>query len=344
MGYVRGYIGTYTKEASEGIYSFLLDPEHLTLDHLTLVATLGNPTYLAVNKNKQMLYAVDKEGEEGGAASYSIHSDGFLTQNAVHLSRGASPCYIAINHAADRVATGNYHRGTLDVYGLTDEAALGTLLAAIRHEGKGADPDRQESAHIHYTDFTPDDRFIVTVDLGLDRLTTYEEVDNQLVARYALDFPAKTGPRHLVFHPTLPIAYVLSELSSEIFVLDYDAEEGRFTMRQTLRALPADFAGHNQGAAIKIAPDGRFLYVSNRGHNSIGVYQAAADGTLTPCTYTATGGSWPRDFIFDPTGRLLIVANQETGNLVLFERDQESGHLSAPKAMLDVPDPTCVLF
>ncbi|WP_231516917.1 lactonase family protein [Sporolactobacillus terrae] len=216
---------------------------------------------------------------------------------------------------------------------------------ASRAWGHGHDAERQEKAHVHYSDFTPDQRFIVTVDLGTDQLTIYKRLNGQLQQCHVCTFDPGTGPRHLVFHPTAPFAYVLSELSSEIITLRLDSEKGSFSTVQTVSSLPEHYHSHNQGGAIKRSADGRFLYVSNRGHNSIGIYRVDdAKGTLQAVDFCSSGGEWPRDFELDPSGEFLIVANQNSSNLVLFQRNVETGLLTDLQHSIAVPNPVCVKF
>lgn len=345
MALFTGYIGCYTNNGSKGIYAFTLDTDSMKLGDLKLAAALGSPTYLTVSGEKRTLYAVAKKEKEGGVASFTIGADGQLTKTAEKISDGASPCYLALNQTNDKLVTGNYHRGTVTMYRLDNNGTLAAKVCQVRHQGRGAALERQEGPHVHYADYTPDGRYLVAIDLGTDRLITYTEFEGQLKQLQELVFPDGTGPRHLIFHPTKPVAYVQSELSSEIFVLSYEARDGRFAILQTLRSLPGAFLGHNQGGAIKISPEGRYVYVSNRGHDSIGIYRVnSVDGRLALVSHASAGGSWPRDFELDPSGRLLVVANQESGNLVLFQRDTETGKLSASKSELLLPSPTCVKF
>ncbi|MCO7176360.1 lactonase family protein [Sporolactobacillus kofuensis] len=345
MSQYRAYIGTYTKGKSEGIYSFVLDTARKQLTALEAVAQLGNPTYLAVSEDNHYLHAVEKKGALGGVVSFAIGESGKLVRLNEQLAEGASPCYVSVNRSNGCVLTANYHKGTADNYPVTNENGVQAVAGVVQHKGSGTDPDRQEGPHVHYADFTPDERFAVTVDLGIDELTTYSLSKGKWIVQHTLNLKPGTGPRHLAYHPFASFAYVMSELSSEVIALQFDAKSGSFSVIQTLSALPADYSGHNQGSAIKVSADGRFVYVSNRGHNSLAVFHVdSRSGKLTLVHHVGTKGDWPRDFELDPSGKFLVVANQNSGDLVLFERDAESGLLSMLDSKLNVPDPVCIKF
>ncbi|KLI03544.1 lactonase family protein [Sporolactobacillus inulinus] len=340
----RGYIGTYTKGKSEGIYSFILDTERKVLTDLRCAAKLDNPTYVAIDKKNAKLYSVVKDGARGGVAAYAIDEAGALQLLGESVREGSSPCYVSVNQEGGRILDGNYHEGTASSY--VPDSALGLRhQAGVQHEGSSAHRERQEGPHVHFADFTPDGRFAVTVDLGTDTLITYRVMEREWQENSTLVFKPGTGPRHLIFHPKAPYAYVMTELSNEVIALHFDLQSGTFTAIQTVNALPADFNGHSQGAAIKISADGRFVYVSNRGHNSIATFQVdEGSGRLALIEHTDTLGDWPRDIEIDPSGCFLIAANQNSGDVVLFERDPVNGTLTDLNAKLYVPDAVCVKF
>lgn len=345
MSVYKGYIGTYTKGESEGIYSFTLDTDKRELAQPELAARLDNPTYLAVSMNNQRLYSVAKRETYGGVAAYAIDPAGQLAFLGEQMSEGAPPCYVSVDRENHQVVSANYHKGTVDLYPIDGDQGIASASDRVQHEGSGADRSRQEGPHVHFADFTPDQHFIVSVDLGTDQLTTYREAGGKLIQQDILAFKPGTGPRHIVFHPKAPFAYVMSEISSEVIALHFDAASGHFSVFQTVSALPDDFYGHNQGSAIKISPDGRFVYVSNRGDNCIALFRTDREsGGLSLIEHVSTEGDWPRDFALDPSGDFLVAANQNTGNLVLYVRDTENGRLTATGSKLAVPDPVCVKF
>ncbi|TGA97806.1 lactonase family protein [Sporolactobacillus shoreae] len=344
MSQFQGFIGTYTKGESRGIYAFTLDTVKKTLSLDGLAAELGNPTYLVISGDNRRLYSVIKKGSQGGVAAYSIDQAGHLKNLGVCVSEGASPCYVSTDRGNRTVVSANYHKGSVDVYPITDSGIV-EASDTDWHKGSGSDPERQEGPHVHFVDFSPDERFIASVDLGTDQLTVYREEDGRLVAQSVLDFTPGTGPRHLAFHPSAPYAYVMSELSNEIIALHFDHQSGQFSTIQTISALPSDFQDHSQGAAIKITSDGQYVYASNRGADSIAVFRVDSEsGKLDLVEHVSTRGNWPRDFELDPTEHFLIAANQNSGDLFLYERDVETGRLSPLESSISVPDPVCVKF
>ncbi|RYM06681.1 lactonase family protein [Sporolactobacillus sp. THM7-7] len=341
----KGYIGTYTKGDSQGIYTFTLHTDTQTLSQVELAAELGNPTYLAISGDNKRLYSVIKKGIFGGVAAYRIDAYGKLVPLGDQVSKGAAPCYVAIDSHNRHVLSANYHKGTVDLYPVGAARGVEPVSDTVWHEGSGPDKSRQEGPHLHFADFTPDEHYLVTIDLGTDRLTTYSVQSERLIRERTADFQPGTGPRHIAFHPLAPFAYVLSELSNEVVALTYDANSGRFAPFQTISTLPKNFVGKSQGAAIKITSDGRHVYASNRGDNSIAVFRTERmSGRLSLVEHVSTAGDWPRDFALDPSEKFLIAANQNSGNLVLYKRDPETGRLIRTASEIKVPDPVCIKF
>lgn len=203
----------------------------------------------------------------------------------------------------------------MNLYNINHKGGIEPVLDVYNHQGNGPH-ERQEKPHVHFTGLTPDRNYVVVADLGTDEVVTYKVENNELKKVQTLHVKPGSGPRHLTFHPNGKWAYLLTELSTEVIVLDYDQQTGSFTEKQTILAKPEDFEGQNDASAIHISPDGRFVYAGNRGHNSIAVFQVdEANGKVEFVEFTATGGEWPRDFCLDPSGAYLVVANQHTGNL-----------------------------
>ncbi|WP_342540289.1 lactonase family protein [Heyndrickxia sp. FSL K6-6286] len=345
MANFTGFIGTYTKGESEGIYTFSLDTEEARIQGVKLAASLDNPTYVTVSQDKQYLYSVVKEGEQGGAASFSIKNSGELEELNRELSPGASPCHISVDSKNKTVVTANYHRGIVEAYLTTSNGSLEPVSSIIQHEGSGPDKERQEKPHVHYAGFTPDEKYVAVVDLGIDQLITYEVVNGQLKLANKLSLKPGCGPRHLTFHPNGDYAYLMTEMSSEVVALQYNNMDGSFQIIQYISTLPSDFTENSQGSAIHISSDGHFVYAANRGHDSIAVYGVNQEtGELTFIEHTLTEGNWPRDFVLDPTENYLIASNQNSSNLVLFKRDSVSGKLTLLQSDIKVPDPVCVKF
>lgn len=336
-----GYVGTYTKGASEGIYRFVLNTNKQTIEQIEVAAKVENPTYLSLHTSNQFLYSVAKTGDLGGVASFTIDaSTGELTPVNSVGAAGSPPCHLSINTANDLLVTANYHKGTLEAHKV-EHGTVTDAFTTAAHTGSGPDP-RQEKAHTHFSGFTPDEKYVIAVELGIDKVFSYELVNGELSLVSELATKPGSGPRHIVFHPTKPLAYVMTEFSSEVIVLSY--ENGTFAELQSIPTIPADFSENNQGSAIHISADGRFVYAGNRGHNSIASYAVGETGELTFLEYTSTEGDWPRDFSLDPSENFLIASNQESSNLVLFARDAQTGKLTLIQSDITVPDPVCVKF
>ncbi|MGE6314085.1 lactonase family protein [Bacillus cereus] len=342
-----GYIGTYTRGDSEGIYSFMLDTQTATIKERNLVAKLDNPTYLAISQDNKYLYSVIKKGESGGVAAFSINNQTKkLEVLNIQVLEGASPCYVSVDTKNSVAVTANYHKGTIESYIVSGEkGTLNPAASVIEHKGSGPNKERQEKAHTHYAGFTPDNKYVVAVDLGIDHLITYKPNRGVLTEVNRLSVKAGSGPRHLVFHPNGRNVYVMTELSSEVIVLTYNVKDGGFKEVQYISTIPKEFNENNQGSAIHISSDGRFVYAANRGHNSIAVFSVNQDsGELTFVESVCTEGDWPRDFVLDPTGKFLIVINERTSNLVLLSRDEFTGKLKLLQSDVVVPNPVCVKF
>lgn len=341
-----GYAGTYTKGASEGIYTFTLDTEQERITGVKCVACLKNPTYLTVTPDNKYLYAVKKDGETGGVVGYRIdETTGELTFLNDQLSEGSSPCHVAVNDESSLLLAAYYHRGTAELYPLGENGEVGQLASEVVHEGSGPNKERQEKPHTHYAGFTPDQKYVVVVDLGIDQLITYEIADNGLKKKQVLQLKPGSGPRHLAFHPNGRIAYVMTELSSEVITLEYNSEDGSFKELQYISTIPEDFTDNNQGSAIRITSDGKFVYAGNRGHNSIAIFKTNGEnGLLTLVDIVASEGDWPRDFNFDPSENYLIGSNQESHNLVLWKRNPETGKLHLLQKDVRVGHPVCIAF
>lgn len=342
----RGFIGTYTKESSKGIYTFILDTQDEKIREIKLAAELGNPTYLAISEDQEYLYAVRAGEGEGGVAAYRINSEsGALTPINSAMTEGTSPCYVAVNDKNDTVVAAYYHRGQVAIHPVKPDGTLGPASSVIQHEGSGPNKERQEKPHVHYSEFTPDGKYVVAIDLGTDQIVTYTLTEGRLAEVASLRVRPGSGPRHLDFHPNGKYAYVMTELSNEIIVLEYNREAGSFTELQYHTTLPEDFSGHSQGAAIHVTGDGRFVYVSNRGHNSIAVFAIEeSTGKVHLVEHVSTEGNWPRDFVLDPSERYLICANERSHNLTLYKRDRETGRLSVLQKDVQAPEPVCVKF
>jgi 6-phosphogluconolactonase len=350
------YVGTYTNDEgskSKGIYAYRYDAATGKLTPLGLAAESTNPSFVAVHPNGKFLYAVNELAtyngpNSGGVSAFSIdRATGKLTLLNELPSRGADPCYITVDKTGKFVLVANYTGGSVIVYPILEDGRLGEASALVQHTGHGTDPKRQEAAHAHSIDLSPDNKFAFVDDLGLDELLTYRFDSGKGLltdAKFASADPG-AGPRHFALRPDGKFGYVVEEMHATVAVFSYDAASGAFHPVQTISTIPAGFKARNDDAEIAVHPSGKFLYASNRGHDSIAVFAIdSAKGTLTTVEITSTGGKEPRSFEIDPTGTLLFAANQKSDSIVIFKIDAKTGKLTPTGKVLDVPTPVCVKF
>jgi len=351
------YVGTYTEEGSKskGIYAYRYDAGTQEISSLGLAAETKNPSWIAIHPNGRFLYAVNelsnfKGPNSGGVSAFSIdRSTGKLTLLNEVQSRGADPCYITVDRSGKYVLVANYSSGNIAAFPISADGRLAEASAFVQHTGHGPNPKRQEGPHAHSIDLSTDNRFAFVDDLGLDQLLVYkfDAAKGTLTPNDPpfAKLPPGAGPRHFVLNPSGKFAYVLSEMHSTVTTFSADLKTGTFTAIQDTSALPPDFKGQNDDAEIAIHPSGKFLYASNRGHDSISVFSIdSAKGTVTPVEYMSTQGKEPRSFEIDPTGKLLFAANQHSDNIVVFRIDEKIGKLTPTGKVLDVPTPVCVKF
>ena len=354
------YVGSYTDDGgtptkSKGIYAYRYDASTGEVAALGLAAETVNPSFLVVHPNGRFLYAVNEVGNykgpnSGGVSAFSIdHATGKLTLLNQVASRGADPCYITVDRTGNYVLVANYTGGSVAVFPVLSDGKLGEASAFVQHTGHGANPQRQEGPDAHSINMSPDNRFAYVDDLGLDELVVYKfdatkgtlTPNNPPFAK----FDPGSGPRHFALAPNGKFAYVVAEMKSTVNVFSSNSKTGTFLPVQTISSLPKDFAGENDDAEVEIAPSGKFLYASNRGHDSIAVFAIDQNkGTLTPVEYASTKGKTPRSFEIDPTGKFLFAENQKSGNIVIFSIDQKTGRLTPTGKVLDVVSPVCGKF
>ncbi|MEK5038323.1 lactonase family protein [Sporosarcina sp. FSL K6-3457] len=345
MSKVIGYVGTYTKKDSKGVYQFTLDTEKKEISNVKLAAELSNPTYITVSDDNKNLYAVSKDGENGGVTAFSINSEtGELTKLNSQTSAGAPPCHVSVNQSNNNVLTANYHTTKISSYLTNEDGSLNPATSVIEHEGSGPH-DRQEKPHMHFAGFTPDEKYAIAIDLGSDCVITYNINEGQLKIAQVYKTRPGSGPRHITFHPNKKFAYIMTELSSEVVALHYDEKDGSFSKQQSISTIPEDFEETNDGSAIHITSDGQYVYAGNRGHNSISLFKVDQDtGELTFKERTSTEGNWPRDFVLDPSEEFLVATNERSNTMTLFSRDKSTGKLAFVQSGVKVPEPVCVKF
>ncbi len=357
---ITTYIGTYTRRESfvngkaEGLYIYDLDPATGELTYAATVSGPGtvNPSFLTLAPNKSYLYVVNEitggKGPHGIVSAFAIDPVTrhlrYLNQQSTH---GLAPCYASIEPQGRYCLVANYETGSVCILPIREDGRLGEATDTVQFSGSGPNPERQEGPHAHMIVPSPDRSCILAVDLGTDRIMAFrldlEQGKLDPISPRWTQMPPGSGPRHLVFHPQKPFAYVISELQSKVTVFHFMEQQGVFEPLQTLSTLPVDFKGPNLGAEIKIAPSGRFVYASNRGDDSLAIYAVdQEDGKLSIIGHQSSHGTGPRDFTIDPSGALLLVANQDTDTVVTFWINQESGMLTATGHVAKVPTPVCL--
>ena len=345
------YVGTYDEDPAEGIHHLLLDPASGSLEPAGRTPGVPTPFYVRIDAAGQRLYAANALDEcdgvgQGAVSAFDLDpSTGALTFLGRQPSGGTLPCYIDLTHDGRFLLIGNYNSGGVAVLPI-EAGGLGPAVATAQHEGSSVDEERQEGPHVHCMVLDPTGRWALAADLGTDEVRVYGLTDGgglRPAVPAAVSSRPGAGPRHIAFHPTLTVAYVLNELDSTLSVYDWDPERGRLAERQTVAALPAGFSGQSYAADVKILPSGRFLYTSNRGHDSIAVFAVdEASGSVEPAGHEPAQGSWPWNLCIDPPGRFLLAANYQTDCVSLFRIDGESGALSPTGVRAAVPKPVCL--
>ncbi len=350
---VCAYVGTYTDGRREGIFVFKCDAASGTAQLIGAVAGLPNPSFLAIHPSRRYLYAVNEIGDFGGRAAGAVSAfvvdgdTGGLRSLNQQSSVGSGPCHLIVDATGRFVLVANYGSGSVAVLPIQADGSLAEASDFVQHHGASVNPQRQEGPHAHSIILDPANRFAFVADLGLDKLMIYRfDADG---GKLTPNKPASVsvspgaGPRHFTFHPNGRYAYVINELDNTVTAFAYDAGSGALHARQTLSTLPEGYAQTSYCADIHVAPNGRFLYGSNRGHDSIAIFSIDDAGRLSSLGQEPTRGRWPRNFALDPSGRFMWVANQESDGITIFAVDEATGRLSA-RDQLRVPKPACVKF
>jgi 6-phosphogluconolactonase len=347
------YVGTYTDKGSKGIYAYRFDSSNGEIEPIGLAAAADQPSYLAADPSHKFLYAVNEvnsyQGNPTGTVSaFSIdQKTGMLAPLNQLPSRGSRPAHIAVDHTGKYVMVANYLGGSVAVFPIQPNGQLGDATSFVQHRGSSVNKTRQTGPHAHEVVFSPDNRFALVPDLGLDELLAYPFDaakgllgDTPIINQTTPGF----GPRHMVFSPNGQFIYLLSELSSTISVIGYDPQSGHMSSREVVRIAPRE-AEQKSGAEVQIDPSGKFLYASNRGTNLLVVYSIAADtGYLTTYETITLPAKTPRQFTLDPSGRWLWDANQDSDDILLYNIDAATGGLTPSGLTLKVASPTCVTF
>ncbi|HPC93788.1 MAG TPA: lactonase family protein [Sedimentisphaerales bacterium] len=344
------YIGTYTGGGSRGIYRTTLDLNTGALAEPVLAAEAKNPSFVELHPSGKYLYAVSEGNGAGAVTAFAIDpTTGDLKRLNEQRSGGAGPCHVTVDHAGCNVLVANYGSGSVSVIPIRADGSLGAPTGFVQHTGSGPNPGRQKGPHAHSVTVSPDDRFAFVADLGIDRIMIYRlDVDAGTIAANDPPFASLApgaGPRHFTFAPDGKHAYVINELNSTMTAFAYDSATGALAEVQTVPTLPAGFAGPSTCAEVRIHPSGRFLYGSNRGHDSIVVYRVdPAHGVLSFVEHETAGIQTPRNFNIDPTGAFCLVANQDGDSVVVFRIDPQTGALEPTNHRIAVGRPVCLRF
>lgn len=349
------YFGTYTRGESQGIYSAQFDVIDGTLLSMHDPVYSENPSFLAVSPDKQFLYAVNEVNTylgkpTGAVTAFKIDPETHaLTELNHQSSHGAHPAHIVVDATGRFVLTANYSGGNIAVLPIQPTGKVGTLEQMVMHSGSGPNMRRQRQPHPHSVTFSPDQQHVMVADLGIDQVRIYRwDAQNGTLTVNdppAFQTAAGAGPRHFAFHPKNNYAYIINELNSTLTALKYHPDSGALTEIGTVSTLPENFEGDNTCADIHVSRDGRFVYGSNRGHNSIAVFEVDQDsGQLFLVQNQDTRGRTPRNFALDPTGKWLLVANQNSDSITIFSIDNKSGMLVPVGEPYTIPSPVCIRF
>lgn len=349
------YIGTYTGGKSLGIYIYKIDLSSGTCRLRDTVSQIENPSYLTVNYQENLLYAVSEiseyKGETTGlVAAFSINNETgqleFLNQKR---TKGSAPCYVSLDEQGEYLFVSNYAGGSISGFKIKEDGKIGDLLFFKKHRGSSINRDRQEGPHPHSILRGPENNYIFVPDLGLDKIVVYSlqhlARETKVTSRREITTSPGAGPRHIVFHPEQQYFYVINELDSSVSSFTYYNQLEEVKKIQKISTLPPSFTDKSTGADIHIHPSGRFLYASNRGHDSIAVFKINKHtGKLSLLDYVSTRGKTPRGFVLDPTGQFLLAANQNSDSINLFSIDQKDGTLTFLDWDISVPAPVCIRF
>ncbi|SMF82340.1 6-phosphogluconolactonase [Paenibacillus uliginis N3/975] len=342
------FTGSYAETGENGICVYSFDQDSGELQLLDQSSGIKNPTFLNVDTVTNRLYAIGEVSENGGKVGEVVTFDidpssGRLNQLSHIHGSSSSTCHIQRDLEDKYLIVSSYHGGRVSLLSLDDNGVADSLLDEQYHEGHRTDAEQQPRAHSAF--FSPDGKYIFVQDLGLDKIIAYQinKTDNKLEFHGETQLTPGSGPRHLAFHTSGKYAYVINELNSTVTAFRYVSEEGRLETIQTISTLPADFTGESYCAEIAVSEDGRTVYGSNRGHDSIVVFSVdASSGELSPIQYISTEGGHPRHFSLMPEGKFMIVANRDGNNLVLFTVDPENGTLQFTGKTIEQSKPVCV--
>ena len=346
------YVGTYTSGKSEGIYVYRMDRSTGALTRVSSIKSV-NPSFLTIDQSKRYLYAVNEVGEYGGkpgggVSAFAIDpTTGNLRLLNEQATQGADPCHLSIDDRKRTLLVANYTGGSVTVLPVRPDGTLGMATEVKQHEGSGV-KEQQKGPHAQCVILDLAERHALVADLGIDKVMIYrfDRVTGKLspAQQPFAELTAGAGPRHLSLHPSGKHLYVINELDSTMTSFKYNELNGTLAKLETVSTLPSDFTGTSYCADVHVSPSGKFLYGSNRGHNSIVVFEIDSSGKLKLVEHVSTEGNWPRNFTIDPAGKFLLVANQRSDNVVSFHIDQRTGRLTPTGHNEQIPAPVCLKF
>ena len=348
------YVGTYTTSGkSDGIYLYRMNPLTGALTRINSFKSV-NPSFLTIDRSRRYLYAVNEVGEYagkpgGGVSAFAIEPGTLnLRLKNEQATQGADPCHLTIDRRAKTLLVANYTGGNITALPIRSDGTLGMALEVKQHEGSSI-KEQQKGPHAHCIILDAAERYALAADLGIDKVMIYrfDPLTGKLTPgkQPSAELQLGAGPRHLTLHPTSKYLYVINELDSTMTVFKYNGSNGTLSLIETVSTLPSDFSGVSYCADVHVSPSGKFLYGSNRGHNSIVVFEIdQRTGKLKQIEHVSTEGKWPRNFTIDPSGRFLLVANQHTDNVVVFSIDERTGRLKPTGHVAEIPVPVCLKF
>ncbi|MCA9067638.1 MAG: lactonase family protein [Planctomycetaceae bacterium] len=346
------FISAFSSGEKGAIHAFRFETQTGELTPLRRTTDLQNPFFLAVSPNGKFLYAIDAKQfggkEKENVAAYAIEGrDGHLKRLNQQSTHGTASCYLDVDQTGKTVVVANYSTGNVAALPVKADGSLDQAVTVIQHEGSSVNPQRQKGPYAHSIVVSPDNRFALAADLGIDKVLIYQldPKTAQLtpnISQASASLPPGSGPRHLTFHPNAKRVYVINELTNTVTFFDYAPDTGKLTTRQTISTLPEDFSGTSYCADLKITPDGNYLYGTNRGHDSIAMYRIADDGTLELIGIEPSLGKGPQNLLITPDGKWLLCANMPGDNVVVFSVNPKTGQLTAKGKPISMPKPSCI--
>lgn len=346
------FISAFAPGPDGAIHGYRLDVATGRLSMLQRTTGVENPFFLAISPDRKHLYSIHAPGQFGGksneqVAAYELMGhEGELKLLNRQSSQGTASCYLDVDSSGSMVVVANYSTGSVASYPIRKDGSIGEASSFVQHHGSSVDTARQEGPHAHSIVISPDNRFAFAADLGLDQILCYRidpKTAKLLPSRPSfVRTPPRAGPRHLIFHPNAQRIYVINELENSVTQFDYEAASGSLIEQQTISTLPKDFDGKSYCADLKITPNGKFLYGTNRGHDSIAAYRIADDGRLTLLGIHSSGGKGPQNLAITAGGELLLCANMPGNNVTVFRIDANTGDLTPVGESVPMPSPSCI--